>query len=67
MNKEFNFRYTFSFGLQVPLINRAVMRLGCVCMVNRITAKAYAGKVKDLYSLSLTAACVCFNKPHKQV
>eukprot|EP00112_Aurelia_sp_Birch-Aquarium-sp1_P000107 Seg1008.10 transcript_id=Seg1008.10/GoldUCD/mRNA.D3Y31 product="DNA polymerase epsilon catalytic subunit A" protein_id=Seg1008.10/GoldUCD/D3Y31 len=39
------------YETQVPLINRAVMRLGCVCMVNRITAKAYAGKELEMYDL----------------
>ena len=33
---------------QVPLITRALIRLGCVAMVNKITAKAYAGKVRPL-------------------
>eukprot|EP00794_Sanderia_malayensis_P002850 gene2850-3296_t len=39
------------YETQVPLLIRAIIRLGCVCMVNRITARAYAGKELEIYDL----------------
>ncbi|XP_065055976.1 DNA polymerase epsilon catalytic subunit A-like isoform X2 [Rhopilema esculentum] len=39
------------YETQVPLNVRAIIRLGCACQVNRITAKAFAGKELEIFDL----------------
>ena len=41
------------YETQVPLLFRALVKLGCITMVNRDFAKFMAGRVRDQFCLSI--------------
>lgn len=42
---------SFSSSSQVPLLFRALVRLGCVCMVNKHVVRDLAGREADSFDL----------------